>query len=186
MSLSYVRIVSLVAVVMVGLSTMAPAVLAATPSRPCTCTSSVGLNRPRLQFVNGTLTFFPEVNISLRSRAGSSNNEPWTATLNYDGSTAYSSSDVSVPSGVSFSGSQSVFHGTCGTNSHVSFNSLSLPPVTLSGLTREMVGHRQEVKGTLLMHAQLTGCGADEENRMFTFSLRELGRLFVGGWRSIR
>lgn len=106
--------------------------------------------------------------------------------LHHEGLTNYSSKYVDVPDGVSFSGDRSVVQNlSCG--SRYSFSGYQLPSVSLTGLSRTMVGHRQTLTGNVQMKAMVQGCGFDEvENRQFGFTLKEFGNLFLGGWRSVR
>jgi hypothetical protein len=155
-----------------------------TPEDPtCRCSARLSLARPALQFNGDTLQFIPRVNISITSR-GDSSAPGWTARVAHSGQTSYTSDDVSVPSGVTFSGDQQVFAGSCGNK--FSFSGYQLPAVTLSGISRTLVGDDQELEGIVRMQADLTGCDSDSENRQFEFRVREFGNLRVGGWRTAR
>jgi hypothetical protein len=182
-------IFALLAVALVAMSSMmafVPPVAAShlsDPNRPCACSTSLSFSRPDLQFRDGVLTLVPRVDVSIRSR-GSAAQPGWTATLNYHGSTSYASDDVTVPGGVSFSGQEQVATMPCG--SRLSFKGMQLEPVTLSGITRSLVGNDQELDGRVEMAAEVVGCGFDSEHRAFTFELEEFGNLFVRGWRFVR
>lgn len=90
----------------------APAAQASHLSDPtaCTCSASVGLAKPDFQFVDGVLTLVPRVDFRVRSRGGAEA-PPLTVSVNYEGSTAYESEDVTVPEGVAFSGQKQVVSG---------------------------------------------------------------------------
>lgn len=150
----------------------------------CTCSASLSFARPSLQWSGGTLTFIPKVNYSIRTR-GDAGAPLATVSLHHEGSTSYSSDDISVPSGVSFSGDRNLVENiSCG--SRYSFSGYQLPAVSLTGVTRALVGEDQELDGKIQMKATMAGCGFEEENRQFSFTVKEFGNLFVRSWRSVR
>lgn len=150
----------------------------------CTCSARLSYGRPSLQFSGGTLNFIPRVDVAIRSR-GDHDAPAWSAQLDFDGSSSYTSDDVSVPDGSSFSGTQQVAAGSCGHS--FTFQGLSLPAVSLAGITRSLVGEDQELKGAVHLHSALSGCGQTKElNKSYSFRLRELGNLRLGSWRSVR
>lgn len=149
----------------------------------CTCSASLGFAAPDLQFQNSVLTFIPRVNVSLRSH-GSVAAPAWTASVVYSGKTSFASDDISPPAGGEFSGSQDVAHGPCG--SRFSLRGVQLTPVPLNGLTRTLLGHREELEGTVAMAAEVHGCGFDTEKKLSRFTLKEFGNLVVRGWRTVR
>lgn len=140
----------------------------------CTCSASLGFAAPDLQFQDGVLTFLPRINVSLRSR-GPVAAPGWTATVQYSGTT--------TPGG-GFSGKQDIAHGPCG--SRFSLRGVQLAPISLNGLTRGLLGHREELDGTLEMTAEVRGCGFDSEKKLSRFTLKEFGNLVVRGWRTVR
>lgn len=145
-----------------------------TESPTCTCSASLGFAAPDLQFRNGVLTFIPRINVSLRSR-GSVTAPGWTATVQYSGKT--------TPGG-EFSGNQAVAQGPCG--SRFSLRGVQLAPVPINGLTRGLLGHHEELDGTLEMTAEVRGCGFDSEKKLSRFTLKEFGNLVIRGWSTVR
>ncbi len=140
----------------------------------CSCSATLGFAAPDLQFQNGVLTFIPRLNVSLRSR-GTVAAPAWTATVAYSGQTS--------PGG-EFGGNQDIARGPCG--SRFSLRGVQLAPVTLNGLTRTLLGNRQELDGTIEMAATVSGCGFDREKKMSRFTLKQFGNLTVRGWRMVR
>lgn len=63
---------------------------------------------------------------------------------------------------------------------------MELARVALPGLERTVVGKRQKLMGTVRMDAAVTGCSGQVQDRQFLFTLRDLGRLSIGSWRSPR
>lgn len=147
----------------------------------CRCTTKLSFSKPSLQWRGGSLVFIPKVDVSIRSRG--EERIDWTARLAYTGSTGYESTDVAVPAGVGFAGTQELFSGQCGDS--YSFSGWQLPAVSLAGLTRSLV-KGQEIDGRVQMQASLAGCGEDEEKRAFDFTLMDFGNLKMRGWRSAR
>ncbi|MBI4022526.1 MAG: hypothetical protein HY372_04140 [Candidatus Andersenbacteria bacterium] len=153
-----------------------------TDAAGCRCTASLRLSgQPDLQWRGSQLTWVPRVDVQIRTR-GASGGPDWSVGLNHEGSTSFTSDDVTAPGEVSFSGSQNVASGACGDNRYV-FRGMALPAVVMNGVTRGLVGERERLNGTVRMRASLIGCGEDAEARQFGFSVRELGNLRVGGWR---
>lgn len=150
----------------------------------CTCSAKLAFSKPSLQFKNGVLSFIPRVDVTIRSR-GEASAPDWSATLEHSGSSSYSSEDVTVPGGTSFSGSEQIVGGSCGSN--FTFRGHALPEVSLNGLSQSLVGIDQELKGSIDMSATLKGCGDDESaHRMFGFKVLEFGNIKTGSWRTIR
>lgn len=177
----------LVFAMLMGLAAVvAPAANASHLSDPtrCTCSASFSYDRPSLQWSSEGLVLIPRVNFSIRARGG---NEapPLNVSINYEGSTAYSSEDVSPPDGVSFSGQKQVVSGFPCNGSYRS-SGVDLTQITLSGLVRSLLGNRQALNGVVRMKASIQGCGFEERERQFPFTMREFGNLRIGGWRSVR
>lgn len=163
-----------------------PAAASHLTNRPpaCTCRASLSFGRPALQWSGDTLTFNPTVNLAIRTR-GDAGAPPVTVSLHHEGSTSYSSEDVSVPAGTSFSGDRTVV-ANIPCRSRYTFSGYQLPAVPLPGLTRSLLGSRQELDGVIQMKAAIAGCGFEEEHRQSTFTLKQFGNLFVRSWRSVR
>lgn len=158
--------------------------LTTTTNPTCTCSASARFSRPELQFVNGVLTFIPRVDLSFSSR-GKSNAPGWTAKVAYSGSSSYSSKNISVPAGVTFSSDEkTVASGMCG--SKYTLKGYQLQNVPLSGVVASLLGKKQEMDGKITMQAQLSGCEVVALQQAFTFRLKELGNLSVGSWRTVR
>lgn len=153
------------------------------PTR-CTCSASLGFDKPLFQWSSEGLVFIPRVNFSVRSRGGSEA-PPLNVVVNYGGETSYESGDVSVPAGVAFSGQKQVINGFPCNGSYRS-SGVALTKVALTGLVRSLIGEDQELNGLVHMQASIEGCGFDEENRESSFRMREFGNLRIGGWRSVR
>lgn len=151
---------------------------------PCSCSAQLSFARPDLQWRGSGLAFIPRVDVSLRTRGETTDND-WSARLVYGGEAAFTSTDVSVPQPVSFAGTRVIQEGQCGSNRY-SFTGLAIDEIPLTGLLRSLVGLDQELKGALKMSAHIEGCGFDEERRQFGFVVEELGNLSIGGWRSVR
>ncbi len=149
----------------------------------CSCSATLGFASPNLQWQHGVLTFIPRLNVSIRSR-GSVAAPAWTAMVTYSGKTSFTSADVVGPSGSGFSGSQDIAHGPCG--SRFSLRGVQLAPVSLSGLTRTLLGKSETLDGAVEMTATVSGCGFDAEKKVSHFTLKQFGNLTVRGWRSIR
>lgn len=148
----------------------------------CRCAASLRLSgRPDLQWRGSELTWVPRVDVAIRTR-GAAGGPGWSVGLNHEGSASFTSDDVAAPGDVPFNGSQNVASGACGDNRYV-FQGMALPAVSLSGVTRSLVGAHQRLDGVVRMRASLTGCGDDTESRQFGFSVRDLGNLRIGGWR---
>jgi len=153
------------------------------PTR-CTCSSSLSFDRPSLRWSSEGLIFTPRVNFSVRARGGDQA-PPLSISVNYEGGSAYASEDVSPPNGVSFSGEKQLLSNfPC--NGSYRAKGVELSDVTLSGLLRSLLGEDQELEGNVQMKASIAGCGFEEENRQFSFRLREFGNLRVGSWHSVR
>ena len=150
----------------------------------CRCSASLKFSRPDLQFRGGVLTFLPRVDVNVRTR-GATSAPNWSLDLEYEGGATFSSHDVTPPPDAIFTGSQHIIGGSCGDHRYV-FEGLSLAPVSFSGLTRSLLHGRDELDGTVRMHAGFVGCDDDSEQRAFRFTLEELGNLAVRGWRSVR
>lgn len=149
----------------------------------CSCSATLGFVTPDLQFHNGVLTFIPRLNVSLRSR-GPVEAPGWTATVAYSGKASFESEDVTPPAEQGFSGNQDIAHGPCG--SRFKLRGVQLNPVPLNGLTRTLLGNRQELDGNIEMEAAVSGCGFDSENKMSRFTLKQFGNLTLRGWRTVR
>lgn len=151
----------------------------------CRCTASLKLSgRPDLQFRGSQLTWVPRADVTIRTR-GAAGGPDWSVRMTHEGTVSFSSADVTPPGDVAFSGAQSVASGACGNNRYT-FRGMALPAMEMSGVTRSLVGERERLDGVVRMRAALAGCGNDAEARQFTFSVRELGNLRIGGWRSSR
>ncbi len=180
--LAFVLLLGVVAVV-------APVASASHLSDPTRCTCSAGLSydRPSLQWGSEGLVFVPRINYSIRARGG---NEapPLNVSVNYEGGSSYESEDVAVPAETSFSGQKQLLtNATCRGSQRYSFSGFALEPVTLAGLVQSLIGEDQQLKGTIQMRASIEGCGFEEENRQFSFRVRDqFGELRWLGWRSAR
>jgi len=140
-------------------------------------------SRPDLHFSGGVLTFIPRVDLTLSSR-GSAQAPSWTAAIDYSGQSSYSST-VAVPDGTSFSGQQTIVENAmCG--SRYTLRGYQLGSIPLSGIVPSLIGKGQKLDGQVALRADLHGCEEETENRMFTFRLKDLGNLSVGGWRTVR
>lgn len=150
----------------------------------CSCRASLHLSRPSLQWTGGVLTFIPRVDVHIRGR-GDAGAPPLDVSVNYEGSTGYSSEDVAVPSGVSFSGSRAVVSGMpC--DGRYRFQGLDLAHVGLTGITPSLVGEDQELEGKVDLQASVAGCGFDSDHRALRFRVLEFGNIRIGSWRSAR
>lgn len=150
----------------------------------CVCSARVSYVRPELSFSASGLVFAPRVNVDIRLR-GDTNGPKHTVGVQYSGQTNYASDHVSVPEGVSFSGEKTLI-SSASCEGRWSFNGVELARITLPGLDRTVVGKKQKLTGTARMAAAVTGCGEEAQDQQFSFSLRDLGRLSVGSWRSPR
>lgn len=149
----------------------------------CTCSARLSFDRPSLQFIGGVLTFIPRVDISISSR-GEATDPDWTAVVAHEGSSDYTSADVTVPAGVSFGPADETLSGPCG--SSYSLGGHTLGNVPLPGLIRSLLGTDQELDGTVTMRATISGCGFDEEYKQFPFTLTEFGNVSTRSWRTVR
>lgn len=150
----------------------------------CVCSADVSYVRPELKFSTSGLVFTPRINVDIRLR-GDTNGPKHTVGVRYSGQTDYASDHVSVPEGVSFSGEKTlVSNASC--EGRWSFDGMELARLPLPGLTRSVVGEGQRLTGTARVTAAVTGCTEASEDRQFSFTLRDLGRLSVGSWRSPR
>jgi hypothetical protein len=154
-----------------------------TQDNKCNCRARLSFNRPTLFINGGTVRFIPNLDIDINSR-GDSSDPSWTATLKYNGSTSYESEDIVPPAPVAFSGEQTVFSGACGND--FSFDGYQLPAVNLTGLTRSLLGPKQELDGKVELQAEIAGCGFDNLHRNFGFNMKEFGSLRTRSWRSVR
>lgn len=170
--------------VMVSLAlVVAPETEASHNSSGCTCSASLSLARPSLQWQAGVLEFIPRVDISIRGR-GNSDAPPLNVSIDYDGVATYSSEDVPVPPDTSFEGSREVVSNwPC--DGRYRFKGLDLEDVQLAGVTRDLVGEDQELTGNVTLNAAVVGCGFEEEHRQLRFRVLEFGNLKVGYWRSV-
>lgn len=134
------------------------------PTR-CSCSASLGFDKPSLQWSSNGLVFIPRVNFSIRARGGDEA-PPLNVSVNYEGETA----------GTSFNGRKPIVSGwPCNgryRSSGVELTRLLVPSAFGEGKVR--------------MKATIEGCGFGEEHRQFSFEVREFGNLHIGGWRSVR
>lgn len=152
----------------------------------CSCRARLDFAKSDLQFRGGSLSFVPRVDVSIRSE-GEVSDPPLNVSIAYEGGTSYQSEDVAVPPGATFGGTKNVVeNGACGSRYSYTGLPLSPIPVSLSGLTRALLGGDQAINGVVRMSAQLVGCGFEEEDRQFVFTAEEFGNLKVRGWRSVR
>ncbi len=150
----------------------------------CTCSARLSPAKPSLQFGSSGLTFIPRVDVAISLR-GDSEGPTHSIGVRYAGSTAYQSSDVTVPDGVSFSGEKMLLaNASC--EGRWNLEGVELTRVTLPGITSSLVGDDEQLNGTVRLHTEVLGCSVEEENRQFSFRLGEFGNLKVGGWRSVR
>ena len=133
------------------------------------------------------MSFRPQVDIKVRSKAPRRApllEDTWTVSLEHVGVTGYASTDITPPDGVTFSGTTEVFSGPCGTK--LRHKGFQLPEVTLTGLVNTLLQPDQELHGVVAMKARLVGCGFDEEQRQFSFRMREFGeKLRVKNWKRL-
>jgi hypothetical protein len=153
-------------------------------SDTCSCSAALGFAKPDLQWRGTGLVFIPRVDVTIRTN-GEATDPNWSAQIAYEGSAAFDSEDVTVPSPASFSGSRMLGEGPCGDNRYT-FRGLALEPVGLAGLTRALVGPGEEVSGKLQMSAHIQGCGFDIDAKEFSFRVQDFGNLSVRGWRTVR
>ena len=143
----------------------------------CTCSASLSLNRPLIQWSGDGLVLIPQVDISIRAKGGSQA-PPLNIFVNHEGSTEYESDDVTVPAGMNFAGQKQVLSdAACNGSYRYRYEGVELTPVTLSGLVRSLFGEDQELKGIGRIKASVVGCGFEEDDRGFSFKVREFGNL---------
>ena len=177
-----------VAVIAVLATSFAPPVHARHRTRQavpeCQCSASLRFSKPDIGFREGVLTFTPRIDVSVRTR-GDTSALDWSLGLDYEGSAAFSSEDVTPPADVPFAGSKHIVGGSCGNNRYM-FKGFALDPVPFTGLIPSLVGSGEALDSTVHLMGQFTGCDTDELHRMFRFTMEELGNLKVRGWRSAR
>jgi len=155
----------------------------------CQCRARVSLDKPQYRWQDGTLYVTPVVDVSVRTR-GDMGAPGWSANLSWAGETNYESDDVEVPAGTNLGGSKILKEESqCGRNRY-SWSGLALPEVKLEGVTRDLVGDREELEGWVKMLVKIEGCGeGDEENRESKFRVDErkgFERTRVSSWRRVR
>jgi hypothetical protein len=150
----------------------------------CTCSASLSYAKPSLSFGSSGLVLIPRANVDVRLR-GDLDGPKHTIGLHYEGNTAYESDDVAVPGGISFSGDKTLLNNA-GCEGRWSFDGVELDRITLPGIVRTLLGAKQELDGNVHLKTAIAGCGFEEENRQFPFTLKEFGNFRVGGWRSVR
>jgi hypothetical protein len=177
-------VVAVVAIMVVGAAMPSAFASHRTTQEPvCTCHASLSFARPSLSFGSDGLQFIPRVNVSIRLR-GDQDGPRHTVGVNYEGSTSYTSDDVAVPGGISFSGQKTLLSdASC--NGRWNFKGMELTRETLSGLTNSLVGDNQELKGTAHLKTSIAGCGFEEDHRQLMFTVKEFGNLRIGGWRLV-
>lgn len=149
---------------------------------PCQCTASVSLDRPSFQWRNGTLTFIPRVNVSVRSRG--SHEQGWTLGIAHEGQMSYTSNDVATPAPHSFSGTRSVASGACG--DRYSHQGLELSTVALDGIVPSLVKDKQKLIGTARLKLDLSGCQNVTKAAENSFTLTANGQIKTNMWRTLR
>lgn len=158
------------------------------PAEPCECSAKLSFSKPLLQYSSNTVTFTPRFDIYIKSKLPRSApviDSSWQANLQYEGQASYESDDLPVPAAMVFSEDKIVATGVCG--GKYDFKGIALAPIQLTGLTRDLVGDDQKIMGTVALDAKLDGCDFSvEEQRQFSFDLKEFGNLKVRGWRSFR
>lgn len=153
----------------------------------CTCKANLKFEKAQLMFGSEGLTFVPRLNIDIRGDGGTLAPD-LNVNVNYEGSAEFAAKkgEFAVPSGVPFGGSEPVLSGApC--NGKYSFEGFALPPVSFAGVVRSLLEPKEELEGVVKLKASLVGCGfEEEENRQFSFIMKEFGNLKIEGWRSPR
>lgn len=149
------------------------------------CNTSLNFSRAEVGWSGNQLVFMPRGDVSIRAR-GDDPSDSWQLNLALTGHAAFAGEGVPTPSDVSFSGNKQ-WSGPGGSSRfRFSGQSLLQEPVVLATIPRSEFGEDDELTGTIVLEAHLTGCDVDTERRQFTFEAKEFGNLRVRGWRSAR
>lgn len=140
----------------------------------CDCSAKFSYARPDLLWSGNQLYFIPRIDISIRTE-GTGQGPSWNATLSYDG----------IAHATPYSGNAS-WGGQCFDN-RLNYKGYELPPVSLSGITRNIFTSDNALEGSVRMHAALSGCGdVQEDHRQFGFEIEQFGNLDTSSWRRVR